>query len=79
MRRRLGEWLWESREEGDAVVVSVGRDGRRGGVDVEEAAIEGLLLSGCDVIRMGVASTPTVGFAASAPCCEAGHGDYGEP
>ena len=68
----FGEWLWESREEGDAVVVSVGRDGRRGGVDVEEAAIEGLLRSGCDVIRMGVASTPTVGFAASAPCCEAG-------
>ncbi len=68
----FGEWLWESRDEGDAVVVSVGRDGRRGGVDVEEAAIEGLLRSGCDVIRMGVASTPTVGFAASAPCCEAG-------
>ena len=68
----FGEWLWESRDEGDAVVVSVGRDGRRGGVDIEEAAIEGLLRSGCDVIRMGVASTPTVGFAASAPCCEAG-------
>jgi len=68
----FGEWLWESREVGDAVVVSVGRDGRRGGEDVEEAAIEGLLLSGCDVIRMGVATTPSVGFAASAPCCEAG-------
>jgi phosphomannomutase len=68
----FGEWLWASREEGDAVVVSVGRDGRRGGEAVEEAAIEGLLLSGCDVIRMGVATTPSVGFAASAPCCEAG-------
>ncbi len=68
----FGEWLWESRDEGDAVVVSVGRDGRRGGGAIEEAAIEGLLRSGCDVIRMGVASTPTIGFAASAPCCEAG-------
>jgi len=67
-----GEWLWSSREEGDALVVSVGRDGRRGGVEIEEAAIEGLLRSGCDVIRMGVATTPSVGFAASAPCCEAG-------
>lgn len=68
----FGEWLWADRDEGDAVVVSVGRDGRRGGEAVEEAAIEGLLRSGCDVIRMGVASTPTVGVAASAPCCEAG-------
>tara|TARA_R110002073_G_scaffold118918_1_gene258704 strand:+ start:625919 stop:627430 length:1512 start_codon:yes stop_codon:yes gene_type:complete len=68
----FGEWLWASRNEGDALVVSVGRDGRRGGEAVEEAAIEGLLRSGCDVIRMGVATTPTIGFAASAPCCEAG-------
>ncbi len=68
----FGEWLWESRDDGDAVAVSVGRDGRRGGEAIEEAAIEGLLLSGCDVVRMGVATTPTVGFAASSPCCEAG-------
>ncbi|MGV6814168.1 MAG: phosphoglucosamine mutase [Phycisphaerales bacterium] len=68
----FGEWLWADRAEGDAVVVSVGRDGRRGGEAVEEAAIEGLLRSGCDVIRMGVASTPTVGVAASGPCCEGG-------
>jgi len=68
----FGEWLWADREVGDAMVVSVGRDGRRGGQAVEEAAIEGLLRSGCDVVRMGIASTPTVGFAASAPCCEAG-------
>ncbi len=67
-----GEWLWEGREEGDAMVVAVGRDGRRGGEVIEEAAVEGLLRSGCDVVRMGVATTPTVGFAASAPCCEAG-------
>lgn len=68
----FGEWLWEGHEEGDAMVVSVGRDGRRGGEAVEEAAIEGLLRSGCDVVRMGVATTPSVGVAVSAPCCEAG-------
>lgn len=68
----FGEWLWKDRVEGDAMIVSVGRDGRRGGVEVEEAAIEGLLLSGCDVVRMGVATTPSVGVAVSGPCCEAG-------
>ncbi len=67
-----GEWLWKGRAEGDAMVVAVGRDGRRGGELIEEAAVEGLLRSGCDVIRMGVATTPTVGVAASGPCCEAG-------
>lgn len=68
----FGEWLWEGREQGDAMVVSVGRDGRRGGEAVEEAAIEGLLRSGCDVVRMGIATTPSVGVSVSAPCCEAG-------
>tara|TARA_R110000868_G_scaffold119469_2_gene317002 strand:+ start:344784 stop:346325 length:1542 start_codon:yes stop_codon:yes gene_type:complete len=68
----FGEWLWQGRTEGDAMVIAVGRDGRRGGEVIEEAAIEGLLRSGCDVIRMGPATTPTVGVAVSAPCCEAG-------
>ena len=68
----FGEWLWRDRTDENAMVVAVGRDGRRGGDAIEEAAIEGLLRSGCDVIRMGPATTPTVGVAASAPCCEAG-------
>jgi phosphomannomutase len=68
----FGEWLWKDRNEGDAMVVSVGRDGRRGGDVIEDAAIEGLLRSGCDVVRMGVATTPTVGVAVSGPCCEGG-------
>jgi phosphomannomutase len=68
----FGEWLWQDREEGDAMMVTVGRDGRRGGELIEEAAVEGLLRSGCDVIRMGSATTPTVGVATSAPCCDAG-------
>jgi phosphomannomutase len=68
----FGQWLWESYGDGGDMVVAVGRDGRRGGEAVEEAAIEGLLLSGCDVVRMGVATTPSVGVAVSGPCCEAG-------
>lgn len=68
----FGEWLWTDRKEGDAMVVSIGRDGRVGGEAVESAAIEGLLRSGCDVVRMGVATTPSVGVAVSGPCCEAG-------
>jgi len=68
----FGEWLWESYRDGGEMVVAVGRDGRRGGELIEEAAIEGLLLSGCDVVRMGVAATPSVGVAVSGPCCEAG-------
>ena len=68
----FGEWLWESYKDGSVMVVAVGRDGRRGGELIEEAAIEGLLLSGCDVVRMGVATTPSVGVAVSGPCCEAG-------
>lgn len=44
--------------------VLIGRDGRRGGEAVYEAAVAGLLGSGCAVTRLGVASTPTIGFAA---------------
>jgi len=68
----FGEWLWESYKDGGVMVVAVGRDGRRGGEVIEEAAIEGLLRAGCDVVRMGVATTPSVGVAVSGPCCEAG-------
>ncbi len=45
-------------------LVLVGRDGRRGGEAIYEAAVAGLLGAGCCVTRLGVASTPTVGHAA---------------
>lgn len=38
-----------------------GRDGRAGGIPHARAAIEALLASGCRVIDLGVAMTPTVG------------------
>ncbi|MGD1915826.1 MAG: phosphoglucosamine mutase [Phycisphaerales bacterium] len=45
-------------------IVLIGRDGRRGGEAVYEAAVSGLLGAGCCVTRLGVVSTPTVGHAA---------------
>lgn len=44
--------------------VMIGRDGREGGEAIYQAAVAGLLGSGCSVTRLGVASTPTIGFAA---------------
>ena len=52
------------RRKGSAPTVLIGRDGRMGGEAVYEAAVAGLLGSGCFVVRLGTASTPTVGFAA---------------
>lgn len=51
-------------ERGLSPHVIIGRDGRRGGEAIYEAAVAGLLGSGCSVTRLGVASTPTIGFAA---------------
>lgn len=48
----------------DGVRVLIGRDGRRGGEAYYEAAVAGLLGSGCSVRRLGIASTPTIGHAA---------------
>lgn len=45
-------------------IVLVGHDGRRGGEAIYEAAVAGLLGSGCLVTRLGVAATPTIGRAA---------------
>jgi len=53
-------------ERGLSPHVIIGRDGRRGGEAIYEAAVAGLLGSGCSVTRLGVASTPTIGFAAMA-------------
>lgn len=43
--------------------VLVGHDGRRGGEAYYEAAVAGLLGAGCQVVRLGIASTPTIGHA----------------
>jgi phosphomannomutase len=51
-------------KRGGSPQVLIGRDGRRGGEAIYEAAVAGLLGSGCSVTRLGIASTPTIGFAA---------------
>ncbi|GIW74623.1 MAG: phosphomannomutase [Phycisphaerales bacterium] len=53
-------------QAGERPTVLVGRDGRLGGEPLEQAAIAGLLAGGCQVVGLGVASTPTIGYAASA-------------
>ncbi len=56
----LGEWFHE-RSGGGRTRVVLGRDGRAGGDMVRHAAIAGLVGAGCDVVDLGVATTPTVG------------------
>lgn len=51
-------------KRGGSPQVLIGRDGRRGGEAIYEAAVAGLLGSGCSVTRLDIASTPTIGFAA---------------
>lgn len=56
------------RRKGSAPFVIIGRDGRQGGEAIYQAAVAGLLGSGCFVTRLGVASTPTVGHTAMQDC-----------
>ena len=51
---------------GERPVMVVGRDGRAGGETIERMAVEALTAAGCDVVRLGVAMTPTVGVAVRA-------------
>jgi phosphomannomutase len=44
----------------------VGRDGRAGGEAIERMVVEAVSRAGCDVVRLGVAMTPTVGIAVRA-------------
>lgn len=48
---------------GGCPVVVVGRDGRRGGGALERVVCGSLASAGCDVVSLGVATTPTVGHA----------------
>ena len=56
----FGLWL---RDRDPEPSVAIGRDGRRGGHAIADAAIEGLRTAGCHVTDLGVAMTPTVGVA----------------
>ncbi|MEM6749824.1 MAG: phosphoglucosamine mutase [Planctomycetota bacterium] len=49
---------------GGRPVVALGRDSRRSGEALSDAAAAGLMGAGCDVVRLGVLSTPGVGVAA---------------
>lgn len=62
--RYAGAWgrMAGEKARGRPVIV-IGRDGRRGGDAVERIAAGALALAGCDVVRLGVAMTATVGIA----------------
>lgn len=62
----FGGWLHahssrEAQTGKPAPIVVLARDGRAGGEMIRLAALSGLLASGCRVIDLGVAMTPTVG------------------
>jgi len=60
----FAEWLREARPSTAAAPrVCIARDGRFGGDQALAAVCQSLLESGCDVIDLGVAMTPTVGVA----------------
>ncbi len=55
--RAFGTWV-------DGGPVVLGRDTRRSSTMINAAVVSGLLASGCEVIDLGVSSTPLVSFAA---------------
>jgi phosphomannomutase len=57
----FGNWIGRQQESWGGVVVA--RDGRAGGELIYHAVIAGLIGSGCQVMPIGVATTPTVGVA----------------
>ncbi|MDQ7012288.1 MAG: phosphoglucosamine mutase [Planctomycetota bacterium] len=67
----FGGWLRE-RHGGKPVTVVLGRDGRAGGHVVRHAAIAGLCGSGCDVVDLGIETTPTIGVMVDALEADAG-------
>lgn len=58
----FGAWL-RTRAGGRRARVVLARDGRAGGEMITAAATAGLLAAGCDCLDLGIAMTPTVGFA----------------
>lgn len=59
-----GRWLRERAASTPRPKVVLGRDGRAGGETIHAWALAALLASGCDVVDLGVAMTPTVGVIA---------------
>lgn len=55
----IGSWIKTKAGDEQAVVV-IGRDGRAGGQAFEQAVASGLAAVGCDVVRLGIATTPGV-------------------
>ena len=52
----------KSLDPGTKPTLVIGRDGRASGAELAEAAAEALATSGCDIVDIGVAMTPTVGI-----------------
>lgn len=67
----FGSWL-KARAPGRRPRVVLARDGRAGGDMIRHAAVAGLLGAGCDVIDLGIAMTPTVGFMSDAHRADGG-------
>jgi len=58
----FGSWV-RARAGGRRARIALARDGRAGGEMIKHAALAGLLGAGCDCLDLGIAMTPTVGFA----------------
>lgn len=59
----LGQTLGTQVLDGGKKAIIVGRDGRLSSPALSEALIGGLLMTGCDVIDLGMVPTPAVNFA----------------
>lgn len=68
----FGAWVRERHGPQGRPLVVVGRDGRAGGEVLLAAATAGLAGSGCDVLTLDVAMTPTVAVMVDARGAEAG-------
>ncbi|MEZ5462060.1 phosphomannomutase/phosphoglucomutase [Dokdonella sp.] len=62
--RQIGRAVGSEAQHRGLREIVVGRDGRLSGPDLSGALIEGLRAAGCDVIDIGMASTPLTYFAA---------------
>ena len=67
----FGSWLLEQADD-RSPRVCIGRDGRASGDQIGRGAIEGLTACGCDVIDLGVVTTPTTGLMISTLGCDGG-------
>jgi phosphomannomutase len=59
----FANWLWAQPRLNDRPTVFLARDGRKGGEAIAALVRGALLSSGCDVIDIGVATTPSAGMA----------------